>query len=114
MYLRLFYALWPDEPLRERLAEAARDAVRQSGGRPVPAGNYHLTLAFLGRNTGRRLVDLVSALLDDLPSPETSRLGIDGVGGAYERAGQLALIRDEGLPELQTDPRVLWLAAACE
>ena len=34
--------------MRERLAESVRRAVHHSGGRPVPADQLHLTLAFLG------------------------------------------------------------------
>lgn len=45
---RLFFALWPDESVRLALRRSARRVVRQSGGRPVPPANYHVTLAFLG------------------------------------------------------------------
>ena len=45
---RLFFALWPDEASRRALAAATARAVRRSGGRPVPAANLHVTLAFLG------------------------------------------------------------------
>ncbi len=45
---RLFFAFWPDEATREAMHHAARKAVRHSGGRPVPASNLHVTVAFLG------------------------------------------------------------------
>lgn len=60
-YHRLFYALWPDTALRQAIAAATADTVRQAGGRPVPASHFHLTLAFLGMVPGRRFVDLIAA-----------------------------------------------------
>lgn len=45
---RLFFALWPDEPLRARMAPLA-ERVATHSGKPVPAANLHLTLAFLGQ-----------------------------------------------------------------
>jgi hypothetical protein len=49
----------------------------------MPRSEVHLTLAFFGQNTARKLVDLAGALLDDLPSSELGQIGIDGFGGAY-------------------------------
>jgi RNA 2',3'-cyclic 3'-phosphodiesterase len=55
---RLFFALWPDEAMREGMAQASHKAARASGGRPMPAGNLHVTLAFLGSVPERRLPEL--------------------------------------------------------
>ena len=44
---RLFFALWPDEALRSRLAVLLRSP-GQVDGRAVALENLHLTLAFLG------------------------------------------------------------------
>lgn len=44
---RLFFALWPDAPVRQQLWALSRlDAER--AGRPVTPENIHLTLAFIG------------------------------------------------------------------
>ena len=55
---RVFFALWPDEPQREELERAAAKAIRRSGGRPVPASNLHVTLAFLGSVALTRIPEL--------------------------------------------------------
>jgi len=55
---RLFFALWPDEAMRRAMAEATRNAARASGGRPVPAVNLHVTLAFLGSVPERQMSQL--------------------------------------------------------
>ena len=57
--LRLFFALWPDDRLRTRLAAAAAPALAQVAGIPVPPGNLHVTLAFLGRTPASMLVSLM-------------------------------------------------------
>jgi 2'-5' RNA ligase len=58
---RLFFALWPDEATREALRRATRAAVRRTGGKPVPAGNFHITLAFLGNVPDERVDAIVTA-----------------------------------------------------
>ncbi|ANB03822.1 RNA 2',3'-cyclic phosphodiesterase [Ectothiorhodospira sp. BSL-9] len=45
MTQRLFFALWPDDPLREAIQSRVPAG---HGGRPVAPENLHLTLAFIG------------------------------------------------------------------
>lgn len=47
---RLFFALWPDDNTRCQCFDVARRLKQY--GRPVQAGNLHLTLLFLGATTG--------------------------------------------------------------
>jgi RNA 2',3'-cyclic 3'-phosphodiesterase len=57
----LFFALWPDEPVRNALVAAARPLLEACPGKPVPGSNYHLTLAFLGAVEASRLEALRAA-----------------------------------------------------
>lgn len=57
--LRLFFALWPSVAKRQFLAASTAAAIAQVDGQAVPAGNLHVTLAFLGMVPGRTFVHLV-------------------------------------------------------
>ncbi len=46
--IRLFFALWPDEALRERLHDTANRVPIEGAARRVPRNNLHLTLHFIG------------------------------------------------------------------
>ena len=59
--LRLFFALWPDDTTRARLADHARALHRAAGGRTTRPGSIHLTLAFLGACDPARLDDVQQA-----------------------------------------------------
>jgi 2'-5' RNA ligase len=60
--LRLFLALWPEPPLRARLA-AYRDGWHwPAGAKPVADGTLHLTLHFIGALPRARLPTLTTAL----------------------------------------------------
>ncbi len=46
---RLFFALWPDEALRQQLKRLlAKEPFRAIDARPVPPENFHITLRYLG------------------------------------------------------------------
>lgn len=45
---RLFFALWPDDALRQQLHALGGEVLGKQRGRYIPPENLHLTLAFLG------------------------------------------------------------------
>lgn len=87
---RLFLALWPDPGLQRAIERAAREAVRETGGRPVPAENLHITVLFVGsvERERRHCLEQALAARGDL---RAFTLELDRLG--YWRR-----------------PRVLWLA----
>lgn len=62
--LRLFFALWPTAAEQQGLAQASAAGVAGSGGRPIPAENLHVTLAFLGNVDPARLPQLHALALE--------------------------------------------------
>jgi 2'-5' RNA ligase len=81
---RLFFALWPDDRARAALAPVARRLAGEGGGRPVPAANLHLTLAFLGDVAQDRIEAALGAASGI--RGERFELVLDRTG-AFRRAG---------------------------
>jgi 2'-5' RNA ligase len=71
---RLFFALWPDEACRERLAALAAAALSEGAGRPVPPQDWHVTLCFLGSVPQRLIGPLQTAAAALRARPFTLRL----------------------------------------
>ena len=65
---RLFFALWPDDEQRVRIARCAAELTLYPPAHPVGAQNYHLTLAFVGTVPGA-LVDEVRRIGSELRCP---------------------------------------------
>lgn len=81
---RVFYALRPPPSLRLALGELARDAARRAHGRPVPADNIHLTLAFVGDIS----VDRMPGLLELGAALRAQRISVQlDAQGEFRRAG---------------------------
>ena len=59
MSRRLFFALWPSPEVQETIHESLAQQVRAAEGRPIPARNFHVTLAFLGFVPDARVEDVV-------------------------------------------------------
>lgn len=59
--LRLFFALWPPDEVRNALFAAAAPLRAACRGKPVAKRNLHLTVAFLGGVAEERLVELKTA-----------------------------------------------------
>lgn len=84
--LRLFFALWPDDSIRERLAEWTHAIHRESGGRATRPENVHLTLAFLG-STDPALLPAIEGAAARV-KPRAFTLTVDEAG--YWRHNQIA------------------------
>lgn len=64
---RVFVALWPTPPVRERLAEEGRRLHKHLGGRLTRPETVHMTLVFIGDLPRDRLPDLRAALVGTVP-----------------------------------------------
>jgi 2'-5' RNA ligase len=58
---RLFFALWPDDVVRQRIWTLTCDAVAESRGRPTSSANLHVTVVFLGEVEEDRLPSVRAA-----------------------------------------------------
>ncbi|QNM95203.1 RNA 2',3'-cyclic phosphodiesterase [Chitinimonas koreensis] len=100
--LRLFLALWPDEALRARLADASQTLHAACGGRRLKPATLHLTLCFLGDTPLERVPDICHAL-ESIAMPDLRlRLtrfghwapGIGWIGPHGTPAGLAALVAE--------------------
>ena len=82
--IRVFYALVLPPELRPPIGEVARSTARRVHGRPVPAENLHLTLAFIGEIARSRLPTLIA--VGAAVHGEALTLVLDRLGG-FRRAG---------------------------
>ena len=93
----MFFALVPPLPLQQRLGELASEVARRTKGRPVPAANIHLTLAFIGAWPVARL-----ALLQDIGARldrAAIDLVLDALGG-FRRAAVAWIGASQTPPQL--------------
>lgn len=88
---RLFFALWPNESLRDRLHALTPRALAPGSGRHVRRDNLHITLVFLGSVDlkTRECVENVASALDC----ESFTLSLDELG-------------------YWPKPRILWVGAS--
>ena len=85
---RLFFALWPDDEVRQSIARVAKQATEFHQGRVMRTDNLHLTLAFLG-NVNEQQQECVETMASTV-SMTPFNLCLDHVG-IFQR------------------PKVLWL-----
>jgi 2'-5' RNA ligase len=112
--LRLFFALWPDDEVRARIAREASTAVADSGGRGIPPENLHVTLLFLGQTPHSRLAQASAAaarvrcrglriVFDQIEVWARSRVVALTSSGPPIEAGELATSLRAQLPGLAPD-----------
>ena len=107
--MRLFFALWPDDAVRARLAHWSRELHAVCGGRPMRAENLHLTLAFLGNVEDARVDEVERAAGEVELSAATLVLDTPG----YWKHNRIAWAGASTVPaELETLVRELRAALA--
>lgn len=79
---RLFFALWPTDQFRANLEAATRAIAQASGGRLIPATNFHVTLLFLGDISAEHFdfVQQAGAQLAGSPAFEVDFDGVEAWG----------------------------------
>jgi len=91
---RLFFALWPDPALQQRLAQAAAALLPRDAGRRVREENLHCTLVFLGAVEAAQRLCLEDAA--SLVRVEPFTLTLDRLG--YFRRPQVAWLGCTTIP----------------
>ena len=105
---RLFFALWPPEKLRTRIARTTRAEVRGTGGKPTPVENLHMTVHFLGP-TPQELIESLIERVAALPF-DPFELTLDQYG-YWQRARTLWLGPNETpLPLAELARDIGWIS----
>jgi len=95
---RLFFAAWPAPEVQRALGEIADLALRECGGRAVPAHNIHLTLVFLGDQPRERVAAL-GTLVATISAPRFA-MSVERLG--YWRHNRILwAVLEESPPALQ-------------
>ena len=94
--LRLFFAIWPDAAAGEATAALAREVAAARRGKPPPALNAHLTLAFLGGIAPDRVDALADIGAAAARAAVPFALTLDRLGGF--RDGGIAWLGAEPVP----------------
>lgn len=76
--VRLFFALWPDQAVREKILSCSQAIIRSRHGRQVADYNLHMTLHFIG-NTGIENMQCLDLQARKVSSPPF-KLIIDKIG----------------------------------
>jgi 2'-5' RNA ligase len=92
--VRAFFALSPDDEVKETLAALGRDVARRSRGRAVSPENAHLTLAFIG-DVAKSELPVLQKVGEAMPR-KGFVLGFDSLGAW--RASGVAWIAPAVLP----------------
>ena len=110
--MRLFFALWPPPGAAHALAQWAREAQRQTGGRVTDEAKIHLTLAFLGEvepaaaiAAGRR----VKEKAHELPIEEARYWGANSIvwAGPRDLPAPLRALHEDLYRELTREEFIL-------
>ena len=96
---RVFFALWPDDGVRDTLDVHAQQLHRGCGGRAMRRENLHLTLVFVGDVVAGRL-DELKAVADAVRGP-SFELVLDRLG--YWRHNRIVWASPLTVPEALRD-----------
>ena len=75
---RVFFALWPDDELRQLIHKQIYPLFEHPQGRKVPKQNWHITLAFLG-NVSEEVYTCIQSQADKVTA-EHFELTLDTIG----------------------------------
>jgi RNA 2',3'-cyclic 3'-phosphodiesterase len=96
---RVFFALWPNEAVREQFMQWAKLLHEICGGSITKPGNLHITLAFLGNVAVSRL-DELKALASKLGG---SAFSLDFTAPGYWRHNRIAWAAPDETPQVLSD-----------